>query len=235
MKIVELKQVPIEEDDPRGWWVRNRDSLRRLRRFARECGATVYGDDMPATTMERYRLELEARGQTPTPSEVFALGGSIDALRSPALAAVAAHGWYLFRHRPRGLVARALEHVTPVRLAMAIRAWDPEPLQPASTELELRGYRRRLREMDKRLRHLRAASVDEPAEVISFGASCAIERTPQGMIEEAIRVLARQRASFAEWIEYRARLALSTMLAEAAILGASPRDRLPPMIEHQIA
>ena len=235
MEIVPLEQIPLDEEDPHGWWERNRARLRQLRELARSCGAGVYGDDMPATHMERYRLELEARGQTPTRLEVLALGGGPDALRSDAVTSLTGHGWYLFRRRPTGLVARALEQVSPVRLALAVRAWDPEPLQPASTEAELRGHRKRLHQMNERIRHLEAACVDEPCEVVRIIPNVGVQRTPQGLIMDVLRELRSQRDTFSSWIEYRTRLALSTMRAEEAIRRLVPGERLPHMIERQIS
>lgn len=234
MKFAIGEPIPLDEENPHLWWERNRGRLQQLRAIGRACGARTYGNEMPALNVERYRLELEERGYTPTAVDLLSLGGGTFALRSDTTASIASEGWLLFRHRPTGVVARALELLTPVKLALAIRAWDPEALQPASTEAELRGYRDRVRKMNARLKHLMAASEDEPAVAIDLATSMEI-RSPQGLIEDAIRELTKRRDSFESWVNYRARLAMRTTDAEAAILPLTPRDRLPPMFERQIS
>lgn len=233
MKIVTPPPQPFD-DDPRAWWNENRTALRQLRQVARDCGAQTYRDDMPPTHMERARIDFERRGFHPSATIVMSFGGGVDALTNDLVAALDQYGWLLMRSRPRGLVAEAMKLVLPVRLALAIRSWDPEALEIPETTAQLRSHHKKLRQMRRRIDLLERARTDADLKRVRFPEGT-VEPSIEGKLVQIIEELKRQYETHRDWVQRRSDEAVQHEQVKAAIERSQPNDRLPPSIEREVS
>lgn len=241
--------------EARDWHDRHRLDVAELREHCRRWDARVPGATQPPTMIERLRIEIAATGELPSAATLCTLAGA-DTLcavdRDAALVAApaaehAAHSWMLLagaQHELPAIAREAFEVVPRLSVALAIRAWEPDPLRaglypgmPRKTR-ELANEREGLASTDRAIAALESA-LAEPAlaepqhdpDVVVVGR----ELTARARIEAVLAELKRPRDQHAAWIQLRTERAEREIAALDSSAWSRPSARLPPMIERDVA